>query len=59
MSDDALIDIVSAGEAGESLPLGGQESRDEVLAEASAELARRLGTWEPSAKEREEIEYEG
>jgi hypothetical protein len=59
MSDDGLIDIVSAAAAGEPLPLGGHESGDEVLAEASAELARRLGTWEPTAAEREEIESEG
>ncbi|MDB5293205.1 MAG: hypothetical protein JWL69_4446 [Phycisphaerales bacterium] len=34
MSDDALIDIVSAAAAGEPLPLGGHESRDEVLRRA-------------------------
>jgi hypothetical protein len=28
MSDDVLIDIVSAGDAGEPLPLGGRESRE-------------------------------
>jgi hypothetical protein len=59
MGDDGLIDIVSAAAAGEPLPLGGRESRDQVLVEASAELARRLGTWEPTPKEREEIESEG
>jgi hypothetical protein len=43
-ASDALIGLVSAGEAGEPLPMGGHESRARVLAEASAELARRLGT---------------
>jgi hypothetical protein len=56
MCDD---DIVSAGNAGEPLPLGDHESRARVLAEASAEQARRLGTWELTPRGREEIESEG
>jgi hypothetical protein len=40
VSDDVLIDIVSAAAAGEPLPLGSRKSREEVLAE-SAHPTRR------------------
>jgi hypothetical protein len=56
MGDDVLIDNVSAAAAGEPLPLGDGESRDEVVAEASAELARRLNTWEPTRAGRAQLE---
>jgi hypothetical protein len=57
LGDDALIAIVCAAEDGESLPLREGETRDDVLYAASAELARRLGHWEPSPAERAQIEH--
>jgi hypothetical protein len=50
MSDDALIDVV----AGDACFMPGE--REDAIAEATVELARRLDAWTPTPREQAEIE---